>query len=347
MIDLRKMHPPLDSLLDSDPTHPDLFGPLMSYPALTEITRNPPVTRGAVEKNWMFFSSNSGAYIHYDMNPTKRTFAKLLGGGLTTVNLTDPREMPCLHDPQEGKWHQGTNSLRFVLCDRADPSCAPNGKNEVYFAIIHYKRKGLYDLPMRYERYVMVWSAEPPFSMLGVSKHPLLMYNETATGFEPEEGWQDDAEQQSLLEAGLPGKENWAAFTYTVSIAWAWGRQNDASEGKNIGYLNEDVILGIGVDDKDMVFSRVTARDLLQCLKACPPRAEEPLYVNPLQVQEEERQREEEKAREEEEENAEEVAEGSENAEASATKEAKPKASEALKAVEKIEEAEESVSANL
>ncbi|KAI9722572.1 MAG: hypothetical protein M1828_004569 [Chrysothrix sp. TS-e1954] len=354
-IDLRKMHEPLDALLDSDPTHPDSSGPLMSYPALTELTRNPAASRGSVEKNWMFFSSNTGAYIHYDMNPTKRTFAKLLGGGLTTVNLTDPREMPCIEDPQEGKWHQGTNSLRLVLCDRSDPNCTPNGRNEVYFAIIHYKRKGMFDLPMRYERNVMVWSAEPPFSMLGVSKHPLLMYNETATGFEPEEGWQDDPEQQALLAAGEPGKENWALFTYTVSIAWAWGRQNDASEGKNLGYLDEEVILGIGVDDKDMVFSRVLARDLLQCLRACPPRSPTPLYVNPNQVQDDERREEEEHEKNDEEEEkeaeaeaevVEEVSEGAEKAEASASREAKPKASDALEAVKEIDEAEESASAS-
>lgn len=232
----------------------------------------------------MFFGDKHGSYIHYDMGSRKRTFAKLLGGGLTTVNLTDPNEMPCLRDAfnpdsSVGSWHQATNSLRLTLCDRGDPNCSPRTTNEVYFSIIHRKIKNPLDLPLRYERYFIVWSAQPPFSMLGVSRHPILMSNESTNGFEPEETWQDDPEQQRLIAAGREGKRHWARiFSYTVSIAWAWGRPVDAPEDKNFGYLNDEVILGIGVDDEGMVFSRVPARDLLQCLRACPARASVPLY---------------------------------------------------------------------
>ena len=269
----------LELLLGSNPVRPSL-GPLMSYGSLTEITRNPRHTRGSIEKNWMMFGSGRlGSYIHYDMGPAKRTFAKLLGAGITTVNLTDPYEKTCL-DPattEEGSWHQGTNSLMLTLCNRADQSCTPSSQNQVFFGIIHHKHKNLYSLPLRYERYVMVWSAEPPFSMIGVSKHPVLMYNETANGFDAEENWHGDAEQEALLDAGKEGKGNWAFFTYTVSIAWSWGREMDEPEDKNHGYLDDEVILGIGVDDKDMVFSRILARDLVSCLESCPGRAPFPL----------------------------------------------------------------------
>lgn len=264
----------------------------MSYPSLTEITRNPKDTRGKIEKNWMFFSSREGSYIHYDMGPTKRTFAKLLGGGLTTSNLTDPNEVPCLEDAvnpnPDGTWHQGTNSLRLVLCSRGDTSCSPNDENQVFFSLIHHKHKSFYDLPLRYERYFIVWSATPPFSMLGISQFPLLFANETAQGFTEDENWDGDAEHHALKAAGGDGKAMFAKFTYTVSIGYAWGRKNDQPQNKNLGYLDDDVILGVGIDDKEMNYAIIKAQDLLSCLRACPGRGQAPPpYTSPEQEKEE------------------------------------------------------------
>lgn len=282
VIDLRKLHKPLQNLLASNPFSPSL-GPLMSYPSLTEITRNPPSTRGQVEKNWMFFSSRQNNFIHYDMGPDNRAFAKLLGGGLTTVNLTDEYEYPCIAAypgmKAVGSWHQATNSLRLILCNRHDTTCEQTDENTVFFAVIHHKIRGLMGLPARYERHFMVWSAVPPFSMLALSNHPILVANETANGFNAEENWADDAENQAMLEAGEEGKGEWAHFTYTVSMAWAWGRKGDESQDKNLGYLDDEVIIGVGVDDTDCTYGIAPARDFLQCLRACPGRSSSPIDI--------------------------------------------------------------------
>lgn len=260
----------------------------MSYPSLTEITRNPPSTRGQVEKNWMFFSSRQNNFIHYDMGPNTRTFAKLLGGGLTTVNLTDEYEYPCIAafpgHRAVGSWHQATNSLRLVLCNRHDGDCRQTDENTVYFAIIHHKIRGLMGLPARYERYFMVWSAVAPFSMLGLSSSPILLANETANGFTTEENWADDPDHLADIAAGGEGKGDWARFTYTVSIAYAWGRQNDDPQDKNIGYLDDDVILGVGIDDEDCNYGIAKPRDFLQCLRACPGRSPTPIEVENMVV---------------------------------------------------------------
>jgi hypothetical protein len=245
----------------------------MSYPTLTELTRNPSSDRSPLEKNWMLFFPASDSYIHYEISPHGRTMAKVLGGGLTTTNLTDPLELPCLSEKGEetqtqmgGRWHQATNSLRLILCERKEKSCVSNAENTVFFAIIHRKLPNFLKLPLRYERYLIVWSAAPPFSMLGVSRHPILMSNETTTGFSPTENWDDNAE---ALEENW---ENWAYFTYTVSIAYAWGRKMDNPTSKNTGYLDDEVVLGIGIDDKSQGLAVVVARDLLQCLRPCPGR---------------------------------------------------------------------------
>ena len=298
MIDLRSLHAPLQNLLASSPTRPSL-GPVKSYSTLTELTRNPPEARSMIEKNWMLFFQQSGeTYIHYDLSYPKnnsnrgRTFSKLLGNGYTTVNLTDPLELPCIFETdgtetneakKGGTWHQATNSLRLILCERKDRKCKASPENTVFFAVIHRKFPNYLDLPLRYERHFMVWSATPPFSVLGISRHPILMANETASGWTESQAWDDDPANVAIVSQTkmnknttepYGGKDYWAYFTYTVSIAYAWARTGIEEVGDmSVGYLDDEVVLGIGVDDKGQGFARAKAGDLVQCLRACPGRA--------------------------------------------------------------------------
>ncbi|KAI9731188.1 MAG: hypothetical protein M1834_005381 [Cirrosporium novae-zelandiae] len=313
LIDLRTLHPPLARLLSSDPTFPSL-GPLMSYPTLTELTRNPASTRHNIEKNWCLFFSGSQSHIQYEVSPQVRTFAKLIGNGFTTPNLTDPLERPCLqqndtHDDDEsrgggegGTWHQATNSLQLVLCNRHDPRCKPSRNNTVFFAVVHRKFGNVLGLPMRYERYFIVWLATPPFSMLGVSRYPILFRNETLSGWSAEENWDDDnsnnnhpqpphlhSQIQTPNNSNMPNRpiptyKNttthshshpqpqpplWSPFTYTVSISWAFGRPHDSPQTKNSGYLDDNVVVSIGVEDEGQVVGIARAAELLVCLRGC------------------------------------------------------------------------------
>ncbi|KAI9838857.1 MAG: hypothetical protein M1819_004064 [Sarea resinae] len=281
---------PLIDLLASSPMNPSL-GPLMSYPSLTELTRNPAEVRLPIEKNWMFFFPGQESYLHYEISPRHgRSFAKLIGAGLTTNNLTDPLEIPCLTEDSVrslgsglgnatkmgssggGVWHQASNSLRLVLCERNDANCKPNDENTVFFAVAHQKYNNPLHLPLRYERYFIVWSAASPFAMLGVSRHPLLLANETATGWTAAQNREGDSNisDDGNLGKDQKGSSGWAEFTYTVSIAYAWGRGGDEAIWKNTGFLDDEVVLGIGIDDKGQGFASVKTRDLLQCLRACP-----------------------------------------------------------------------------
>ncbi|KAK5288287.1 hypothetical protein LTR16_003412 [Cryomyces antarcticus] len=349
IIDLRVPYPPLHALLASSPTHPSL-GPLISYPQLTELTRNPPSTRSPMEKNWMFFAPDAASsYVHYELSPHTRTFAKLLGDGLTTPNLTDPLEQPCLQLAPEGTtdgegravkgtWHQSSNSLKLILCDRAEAEaegqtekgkerCVPNADNAVFVAVVHRKHDNGLGLPLRYERYLVLWSAYPPFALLAVSKHPLLFANETAGGWSAAQNWDDvdenddgdgdgddregaayatapaaaantsNATAASPTAASPPGigvkrdapqtqgkpknakdKSNWAYFTYTVSIAYARRpapsplTARAVSEDLNTGYLDDEVVVGIGIMDGRQTYARVRVKELLGCLRACQGR---------------------------------------------------------------------------
>jgi hypothetical protein len=391
IIDLRTLHEPLGDLVASQPGRPYHPGPLMSYPSLTELTRNPASTRASVEKNWfLFFPSPAEAFLHYDLSTPRlereggvngttggRTFAKVFGNGFTTPNLTDPGEAPCLPAEQDargkvGRWHQATNALKLVLCRRGEAerrACSEEQEGRaVHFAVMHRKFSNQWDLPLRYERFFVVWDAAPPFRMLGISQHPILLWNETASGWSAEENWADatssserddfttgfhhhhDGEEAStnktaeisfsaeneflamnptrstrnITTSSKPefpnnadshspspppsppilspdNKHNWAYFTYTPSIAWAWRaspaipplRQHenheragfededdhdddddDEEHGRmlealNVGYLDDEVIVGVGVDDQGQGFARARAEELLGCLRRC------------------------------------------------------------------------------
>ena len=128
------------------------------------------------------------------------------------------------------------------------------------------------------------------------------MANETASGWTESENWSDDPlnvetvekfkkQHHAVNHSGQNGTHNvsstdtssmepfggkayWAYFTYTVSIAYAWGRGNSEEVGdKNVGYLDDEVVLAIGIDDKGQGFARAKAADLVQCLRACPGSA--------------------------------------------------------------------------
>lgn len=130
----------------------------------------------------------------------------------------------------------------------------------------------------------MVWSASPPFSMQGISQHPILMANETASGWVESQNWDDDPDNAATVRRTqmhknstepYGGKDYWAYFTYTVSIAYAWARTGMEEVGEmNWGYLDDEVVLGIGIDDKGQGFARARAGDLVQCLMACPGKGE-------------------------------------------------------------------------
>ncbi|PVH89050.1 hypothetical protein DL98DRAFT_508889 [Cadophora sp. DSE1049] len=275
-IDLRVIYPAIEETFASSPRRLGP-GPLMSYPTLTELTRNPPSTRQSYEKNWvMFFPSPATSYLQYELNSTTRTFAQLIGGGLTTQNMTDPFEEPCLSEELgetetniftvSSSWHQATPTLKLILCARSNTSCIADNPATVFFAAIQRKHNNGFGLPIRYERYFVIWSATWPFNMLAISQHPILLANETNRGWKPAEIWDD------VPEAKDEERDIWGEFTYTTTIAYAWGRAESDIREKGTGYLDDEVILSVGIDDKDGLYGKVVAADLLQCLRICPGR---------------------------------------------------------------------------
>jgi hypothetical protein len=189
--------------------------------------------------------------------------------------MTDPLEEPCLQDPTieeiaggrynaNSTWHQATLSLKLILCSRSNLTCNAETAGTFFFVVIQRKNLNIWGLPVRYERFIVVWSATTPFNMLAISRHPILMSNETTFGWTAEETWDD------VPEARTENRGLWGRITYTTTIAYAWGREEVDVREKGTGYLDDEVILSIGVDHEGQVYGRVS--ELLQCFRVCPSR---------------------------------------------------------------------------
>lgn len=138
---------------------------------------------------------------------------------------------------------------------------------------------------MRYERYVLVWEARPPFHVVAVSRYPFVFGMERVRPWRVEEDVVVDKAKEGRGEVadGDEGGEEgeWEAyFTYSPSIAWAYrGKSEDNDESIHVergheelgtGYLDDEVIVGVGMDDVAQGFVKVHVEQLLSCLRGCP-----------------------------------------------------------------------------
>jgi hypothetical protein len=103
--------------------------------------------------------------------------------------LTSPFEQPCLTNEPDlfgatGYCHQATKAIELILCqlhDAVSGICDPTkAGRSVHLAIIHLRFSNIWDFPLHYERHFVDWDAMPLFLMRGVSRFPLLFWNETA-----------------------------------------------------------------------------------------------------------------------------------------------------------------------
>ncbi|KAK9465514.1 hypothetical protein V1512DRAFT_45987 [Lipomyces arxii] len=232
LIDLRSIYPSLRYKVTR--------GLLNEYPAVTELTKAK--GRHVVEKNYqIFYGPDNEPYVQYELGHASRHFAKIIGNGLTTHNLTSPDELSCIVD--DATWHQATNPLKVVLCNYG--ICEPSPENTVYIAFVH-KKESTNKFKVQYKRYLAVWKSVPPFSMVAFGAKHIRFDNE------------DEWEQKFDVE----GK-----FLYTVSIAW------EKYTGRYEGYLNERVVISLGVGDHAAAAVSLPVADLLGCMVSCTSAA--------------------------------------------------------------------------
>ncbi|KAK9455747.1 hypothetical protein V1511DRAFT_458428 [Dipodascopsis uninucleata] len=230
LIDLRSVYPSLRYKVNR--------ALLTEYFTVVELTRTE--GRKNMEKNYiLFYDSNTGeSYVQYELGYNNRHFSRLIGNGLATANLTSPFELPCI--AEDATWHQATNALKVVLCDYGE--CEPNTDNTVYIAFLHKKEGVPGTLKVLYKRYLAVWKTYAPFEMVAFSSKYIRFDNE------------DEWEQKFDIE----GK-----FLYTVGISW------ESNQNRYEGYLNEKIIISLGVGDHGNAAVVLPVRDMLVCMIKC------------------------------------------------------------------------------
>ncbi|QIW98344.1 hypothetical protein AMS68_003862 [Peltaster fructicola] len=222
----------------------------------TEIMKPPPHKYSKVEKNWfLFWDSEGELFIHHDIAPT-RIFGKMEDDGTIEKDanqLIATEEAACLESlmpyakpTYEESIHQATNSLAVTMCKRTDPSCIPSERNTFVFHIFHWK--SFYEFHGLYEPYVHMFSQYAPYRTYGVSSKPLWFRGRRLPG--------------TWREEGLNGW-NQTEMVYTTSIAW---KEHGM---KYHGYLDDILLIGFGIEDKESGGLDIRAADLFKDIVTC------------------------------------------------------------------------------
>lgn len=214
---------------------------------------------GAVEKNWFIFWDAAGdMYLHHDIVP-KRSFVKLDKDGTISEDLApkvasdDERCMAAYMPPTGGleDIHQATNSLAIVLCRRGDPEC--NKEAKTYIMHI-YQWKSFHAWHGVYEPHVALIHQTAPFGLYGLTKKPLWIHGRGGAGH-GKIPWFYDAESRRLF--------NQTEMVYVTSMNWK-------EPGLNyVGYLDDVLMLGFGIEDERSALMDVRAGDMLRDLGLC------------------------------------------------------------------------------
>nr|POE65676.1 hypothetical protein CFP56_58782 [Quercus suber] len=231
----------------------------------TDIQR--PRPHGPVEKNYfVFWDQNKEMYIHADL-PPKRSFAKLHPDGTANKNLAPmvaAKDAKCVKDKMAKVLseyaesnHQATNSLAITMCKRSDPTCVPSSQNTFIFAI--FQSKTFYQAHGVYEPYLMVFQNIAPFSMHAFSKRPLWIHGRGEAGGE----WGKGNKETYAPASSLNAPEDQTEMVYVTSMAW---------KEKNVtyqGFLDDELWLGFGVEDRKSGGMDVIAQTLMDDLDFC------------------------------------------------------------------------------
>ncbi|KAK9451949.1 uncharacterized protein V1518DRAFT_409981 [Limtongia smithiae] len=247
-----------------------------------------------LEQNWVLMFEGNETYVQQDLNP--RVFSE----ALATTNLA-PKSYDCLNkltnDNRNLVLRQSTNTLRLSLCEFP---CTATEANTVLISIIHIKY--LEGYRPYYERRVLMTSSKFPFNVIGVSR-PLLyagtdeqmkIYTTSISwdSTQPSRSSRPDLRNLNLkdymikrpvevtVESEQPEEEHEhrkreenseqqqqeeVVRDYTLANPQLSGFTSDYYHG----YLNDVVLIGFGIEDKESAVIDVLASDLVSCIQLC------------------------------------------------------------------------------
>lgn len=214
---------------------------------------------GPVEKNWFVFWDTAGdTYLHHELSP-KRSFVRMdrsgtIGEDLGPLTAINDEKCMAAYMPVPGKGesiHQATNSLAIVLCLRGDTECDPDVNTYIMHIYHHKLWHGFHGV---YEPYVVLMHQTAPFGIYGMTKKPFWIHGRGGAGLGKVPKFYDKETRKIW---------NQTEMMYVTSMNWK-------EQGRNyVGYLDDVLMLGFGIEDERSAVIDVTAGDLLKDLGLC------------------------------------------------------------------------------
>ncbi|KAI1618746.1 hypothetical protein EDD36DRAFT_450115 [Exophiala viscosa] len=243
-----------------------------THPGFTNATemRRPDRIASPMEKNWFTFWDREGQiYVHHDLVP-KRVFARLIADGSVGKDLApfattdamclDQLLPPCTREHQVAI-HQATNSLSITLCKRSDANCWPSDDNTFVMAIFQQKYSQPFNLV--YRPYAVLFRQSAPFSIYAVSERSFWVHGHRVLSGEEDflDNFKNKTSGKGNRKRELP--ESPAEFHFLTSMNW------NLPGASYHGYIDDVIILGLGIEDERSGGIDVLAGDLLQDLAYC------------------------------------------------------------------------------
>ncbi|KAK9428668.1 hypothetical protein V1505DRAFT_202726 [Lipomyces doorenjongii] len=266
VVDLRTMIPGLSQKMN-------LTNIPVRYSDLTELRRD---DMREIEKNWvLLYDENNEEYVHQDLTP--RSISKGVNG--SNILPVSAQELPeCMRSPLKdfsktedavNEYHQATNSLRVTMCEFP---CVPTIHNTVLVSIVHIKYKNIYEL--FYRRYAMIMNVTAPFDVIGRTNNLMfagldeqtMLYTVSMVwdkSFTTRPEW-NDTTGDSAIQA------HDTEYADDPSSAEGYGKsRNKLADGYYHGWIDDIVMINIGVNDCDAAVLHVPMRDVLDCIVLC------------------------------------------------------------------------------
>ncbi|KAJ8101586.1 hypothetical protein POJ06DRAFT_99196 [Lipomyces tetrasporus] len=272
VIDLRAVVPGLADKMNLDNVP-------VRYANLTELPRD---DKAEVEKNWfLLYDETNVEYVHHEFKP--RSISRADNG--KNILGRQPHGPPqcmksLLKDFSKTKdaanvYHQATNSLRVTMCDYP---CEPSIHNTVLVSLVHIKYKNIYEL--FYRRIAIVTNVTAPFDIIARTNN--LMFaglDEKTMLYTVSMAWDRSFNTRQDANRRRDAVSDTDHTTYNTESAGNSSqkdeRSNTTSKANKLvddyyhGWINDVVMINIGVNDRDAAVLHVPMRDVLDCIVLC------------------------------------------------------------------------------
>ncbi|KAK9371623.1 uncharacterized protein V1513DRAFT_455109 [Lipomyces chichibuensis] len=265
VVDLRTIVPDLGPKLQVENV-PIRFGNLTVLPSATPLAE--------MEKTYqLLFDDKAEIFVHRGIGERSLTsISDYYGMHNLAVDSLAPECILSLGkyvpDPDRQKLtlEQATNSLRVTLCEYP---CEPTLDNTVLMSIMHVKYVHLEEV--YYRRYLVIMNATAPFGILARSSNLIYMgSDERATVFTVAMEWDHSHFRDRRKSFVNPQKAVTKREEFAVNAAKLTPDMNSLVNDYYHGWLDDTVLISLGVNDQESAFTHINASQLLDCLEPCP-----------------------------------------------------------------------------